>query len=71
MTRALFRGLGNLALLAASAAFLVSVSLLLFGSFLITWPILRKSPRERRMHAVAEMASAGLVLLSTFTKDIE
>lgn len=65
MISGLFRGLGKLALLAASAAFLVSISLLIGGSFLMTYPLLRKSPKNRRMQATMQMASAGMLLLST------
>lgn len=67
MTRGLFRALGSLALLLACTAGLVALSCLLFGSFLISYPALRKSPRERRLRASADLAAAGLQLLQTFT----
>lgn len=66
MIRALFKALGSLALAAAGLAFLTAVSLLVLGSFIATWPILRLSPRERRLRASVELAAAGLTLLSTF-----
>lgn len=69
MFNALFRGFGKLALLAATAAFLTAVSLLLLGSFLITWPVLRKSPRDQKIQAATNLASAGMVMLATLQKN--
>lgn len=66
MIRALFRALGNLALLAVSMALLSAVSLLLFGSFLLTWPILRKSPKEKRLQATVQLASAVLTTVQAY-----
>lgn len=66
MFRSLFRGLGKLALWGASLAFLTGVSLLLLGAWLATFPILRLSPRQRRIEATMEMASAAMKLVSTF-----
>jgi cytochrome c oxidase assembly factor CtaG len=68
MFRFLARGLGRMAILAATAALLTGVSLLVGGAFLMTWPLLRKSPREQRLQAATEMAAAGLVLLGTLKK---
>lgn len=65
MFSAMVQSVGRLVLLAATAAFLTAVSLLIFSSFLMTWPLLRKSPRERKLIAAAELASAGLTLLGT------
>lgn len=69
MIRAFFKGLGSLAFLAATAAFLTAVSLFLLGSFLATWPILRKSPRERRIKATADLAAATIAAIGAFTKE--
>ena len=63
---ALFKTLGRLALLAATAAFLTGVSLLILGSYLMTWPVLRKSPRNQRLSATIDMATAGLALLAAY-----
>lgn len=63
---ALFKTLGKLALLAATAALLTAVSLLLVGSYLMTWPVLRKSPRNRRIQATVELATAGMALLMAY-----
>lgn len=66
MFRAVTRGLARLALLACTASFLTAVSLLLIGSFLMTWPVLRKSPRDQKLAATVDMATAAMVLLSKF-----
>lgn len=66
MIRALFRTTANLAFLAATMAFLVSVSLFLSGAFLATWPILRHSPRDRRLRAIAELAAAAMAAATAF-----
>lgn len=68
MIRALFRGLGSLAIWAASLAFITAVSLLLLGSWLATFPLLRINPRQRRLEAGMEIASAMFKLASTFTQ---
>jgi hypothetical protein len=58
--------LGRLALFLAGAAFLAALSLLVLGSWLVAFPILRKSPRERRRRAAVDLASNALQLLMTF-----
>ena len=63
---ALFKTVGKLFLLAAATAFLVCVSLLLIGSYLLTWPVLRKSPRQRKLQASMELASAVVTFMSAF-----
>jgi cytochrome c oxidase assembly factor CtaG len=67
MIKSMFRGAGQVALWAATMAFLAGVSLLLVGSFLLTWPILRKSPRDRRIKATMDFAAAGLTLMTVFS----
>lgn len=66
MIRAIFAGLGKLALAAATMAFLTATALLVLSAFLVTFPILRVSPRERRMKASMELAAAGLAVISAF-----
>lgn len=62
----LFSALGRFALLLATAAFLTAVSLFLVGAFLSTWPILRKSPRDARIRATADLASAAVTAIAAF-----
>lgn len=52
--RAYFATLGRLALLLATMAFLTAAGLLVLGGFLSTYPILRVSPRDRRLKLVAD-----------------
>jgi hypothetical protein len=68
MIRSLFIALGKLAMLAAAAAFIAGASLFILGAFLTTFPILRMSPRDRRIRAVMEMVGAGAALASTFSR---
>ena len=60
------KGLGRLALFTATAAFLTTVSLFLLGAYLLTWPILRKSPREQRIRATAELAASVVTAIAVF-----
>jgi hypothetical protein len=66
MIKAFSLNLGKLTLLLATTAFLTAVSLFLLGSYLMTWPILRKSPRNQRIEATINLAQAGMALLTTF-----
>lgn len=66
MIRAMFAGLGKLALAAATMAFLTATALLVLSAFLVTFPVLRCSPRERRMKASMELAAAGLAVIGAF-----
>jgi len=68
MIKAFAANLGRLTLLLATTAFLTAVSLFLLGSYLMTWPILRKSPRNQRIEAAVTLAQAGMALLATFQK---
>jgi hypothetical protein len=63
MIRTIFAGLGKLALAAATMAFLTAVTLLVASAFLTTFPLLRISPRERRLKAAVELAGAGLAMM--------
>lgn len=67
MLGSVFKGLGKLAFAAATAAFLTAVSLFLLGAFLMTWPIMRKSPRSKRIKASSDLAAAAITALGAFT----
>jgi hypothetical protein len=67
MIKSLFRGAGSIALWGASMAMIVAVSLLLFGTWLLTWPLLRKSPRDKKIKAGMELASAVMQLLQAYS----
>jgi hypothetical protein len=64
--KTLIRCIGNLFCLVAAMAFLTSVSLFILGGFILTFPVLRVSPRNRRVQAATQIISAGMALLSTF-----
>lgn len=68
MIRGMFKGLGKLALWAATAAFLTAVSLFVFGSFLTTYPILRLSPRDKRIRVTSDLAVAAMAAIQTFSQ---
>ena len=53
----------------ATCAFLVAVSLFVIGSYILTWPLLRLSPRERRIRATVDFASSAMATLTAFTGD--
>lgn len=65
--KALIRGLGRFALTLATMGFLITVSMFLVASYLMTWPLLRTSPRERRLRASAELAAAVMGAVQAFT----
>jgi cytochrome c oxidase assembly factor CtaG len=65
----MFRGTAHTLVWLATMAFITGLSLLIVASYFLTWPILRKSPRERRIKATMEFASATLALLSTFSAE--
>lgn len=68
MIGGLFKGLASLALWAAGAAFITGVTLLLVGSWLATWPLLRMSPRDRRVRAALDLVASGVALAGAFQK---
>lgn len=61
--------IAKFALFLATMAFLTAVSLFLVCSFCLTWPIMRKSPRERRIRAVAETAAAMTSMVQIFAQE--
>lgn len=67
MFSSLFKGVGKLFLFLAAMAFLALVSVFVIGSFILTWPILRMSPRDRRIKSSMDFASSGMTMLTAFT----
>ena len=64
--KAIARGLAHVAMFTVAAALLAAASLFVMGAYLTTWPILRKSPRERHLKTGLDLAAAGMAFLSTF-----
>lgn len=64
MLNSLARGLGKLTLLLVSLTIITGLSLLLFGSYLLTWPVLRLSPRDRKIRVLVDLSSAAFAALS-------
>jgi hypothetical protein len=64
--KTMIRGCGRFALTLATMGFLVTLSLFLMASYMLTWPLLRTSPRERRLRASAELASAVMGAIQAF-----
>lgn len=60
---------GKLILLIAAMAFITGASLFVVGGYLATWPIMRASPRGRRVQAVSALALAVLALARAFAPD--
>lgn len=65
----LARGLGHILLAMATMAFMLVAVLFLFGSYLLTWPILRTSPRVRKVRAFAEFSAATMTLIRLFAPE--
>lgn len=66
MIRTLFAALGRFLLFLCGLAFVTAVSLFVFGSFMLTWPILRLSPRDRKLRATVNFASAAMTMVTIF-----
>lgn len=49
---------GSFALFIAGMALLTFISLFVVGAYLATWPIMRVSPRSRRLTSLMELATA-------------
>ena len=71
MFRSAARGLGRFAGIMATAALLTSLSLFIVSAYLMTWPILRKSPREQRLAAATQLATASMSFLATLRPNDE
>jgi hypothetical protein len=68
---ALARGIGKLTLLLVSLTVITGVSLLLFGSWLLTWPVLRLSPTNRKVRSVVDLAAAAMAALAALQPEGE
>lgn len=64
MIRSAFAALGRFILFIAGLALVVAISLFVFGSFVLTWPILRLSPRDRTLRATVNFASSAMTLFT-------
>jgi len=64
MIGSIARGVGKLTLLLVSLTVITGVSLLLFGSYLLTWPVLRLSPTNRKVKTMVDLAGAVMAALA-------
>ena len=64
MIASIARGVGKLAVLLVSLTVITGVSLLLFGSYILTWPVLRLSPNNRKVRAIVDLSAAVLAALA-------
>jgi len=64
MIASIARGVGKLTLLLVSLTVITGVSLLLFGSYLLTWPVLRLSPNNRKVKSLVDLSAAALAALA-------
>lgn len=60
---------GRFALFLAVMAFLTAVSLFVGGAFLATWPIMRVSPRNRRLQSLVGLAVALMSVVRAYNLD--
>jgi hypothetical protein len=61
---ALARATGRLAFLLVSLTVITGVSLLLLGSYVLTWPVLRLSPTNRKVKAMVDLTGAAMAALA-------
>lgn len=69
MTNSILRLLGRWAVILATTAVLSVASLMVFGTFLITWPILRMSPRDRRLRVTADLVSQLMTTVAVYSAE--
>lgn len=69
MSYTILRGLGRWGVILATTAALTVASLFVFGSFLITWPILRMSPRDRRLRVTADLVSQIMTTVAVYSAE--
>ena len=69
MVAALARATGKMAFLLVSLTVITGVSLLLFGSYVLTWPVLRLSPGNRKVRAMVDLMGAAMAALSALQPD--
>jgi cytochrome c oxidase assembly factor CtaG len=63
------RLIGKAFVLLASMALLTGVSLFIIGAYMISWPILRQSPRTRRKQAASQLAVSLFTLAQAFQSE--
>jgi hypothetical protein len=66
MSMRLAKFLGQIVLFLASMALITGLSLFLVGSYLLTWPVLRLSPEERRTKALLQAGVALMGVLQAY-----
>lgn len=67
----LLRGTGKLIIGAATLGIMAGVSLFLVGTYVLTFPVLRKSPKARKLRATVDLASALVTTLAVFERDLD
>jgi len=67
----LARATGKLAFLLVSLTVITGVSLLLFGSYILTWPVLRLSPTNRKVKTMVDLAGAAMAALAAMQAEKE
>lgn len=65
----IFAAIGRLLLLLASAAFITFLSLFVIGAYLATWPVLRLSPKDRRITALTGLGTAVLTAVRAYAPE--
>lgn len=65
----LFATLGKFALFLVGMVFLTGVSLFVVGAYLATWPIMRVSPRDRRLTSLMGLATAVMATARAYNFD--
>lgn len=50
---------------------MASVTLFLLGTYFLTWPILRKSPKARKLQSTVNLASALVETLTVYESDLD
>ena len=64
----MLKTVAKFALFLATMAFLTATSLFLFSAWALTWPLMRKSPREQRIRATAEAAAACVSMIQVYAQ---
>lgn len=57
---------GRFALFLVGMSLLTIVSLFVIGAYLTTWPIMRKSPKDRRLTALVDLATSGFGVIQAY-----
>lgn len=64
-----FALLGKILLFLAGATLLAGVSFFVLGTYLASWPVMRISPRNRRMRVLMNLAVAGMEVARAYGLD--